>query len=53
MVDLVPNATLVPFTWLLAGAVLGYGEALVRNRHAPVTPVVAETGKARRPRTVL
>ena len=26
MVDLIPNATLTPVTWLLAGAVLGYAE---------------------------
>lgn len=30
MVDLVPNDTLIPFTWLLAGALLGYAEALAR-----------------------
>lgn len=29
MVDLLPNATLTPFTWLLAGALLGRVEALV------------------------
>lgn len=28
MVDLLPNATLIPFTWLIAGALLGYAEAL-------------------------
>ncbi|UVK40243.1 hypothetical protein LHFGNBLO_001687 [Mesorhizobium sp. AR10] len=28
LVDLLPNATLVPFTWLLGGAMLGYAEAL-------------------------
>ena len=28
MVDLLPNATLIPFTWLMAGALLGYAEAL-------------------------
>lgn len=32
LVDLVPNATLIPFTWLMAGAVLGYVEALVSTR---------------------
>jgi hypothetical protein len=28
LVDLLPNATLIPFTWLIAGAMLGYAEAL-------------------------
>jgi hypothetical protein len=28
MVDMLPNATLIPFTWLIAGALLGYAEAL-------------------------
>jgi hypothetical protein len=28
MVDLLPNATLIPFTWLIAGALLGYAETL-------------------------
>jgi hypothetical protein len=28
LVDLIPNATIVPFTWLLGGAILGYAESL-------------------------
>lgn len=28
MVDLLPNATLIPFTWLMAGAVMGYAQTL-------------------------
>lgn len=28
MLDLIPNATLIPFTWLLAGALLGHAERL-------------------------
>jgi hypothetical protein len=32
MVDMLPNATLIPFTWALAGALLGYAEALARAR---------------------
>jgi hypothetical protein len=28
MIDMLPNATLIPFTWLMAGALLGYAEAL-------------------------
>lgn len=35
MVDLLPNATLIPFTWLIAGALLGYAETLrVTNEDA-------------------
>ncbi|SEN84196.1 hypothetical protein SAMN04488103_108104 [Gemmobacter aquatilis] len=32
LVDLLPNATLIPFTWLMAGAVLGRAEAMARER---------------------
>lgn len=34
LVDLLPNDTLIPFTWLMAGAVLGWAEALAAARHA-------------------
>ena len=48
LVDLLPNATLIPFTWLLAGALLGHAElqanraraARLKNcarQHAPCT----------------
>jgi hypothetical protein len=39
LVDLLPNATLVPLTWLIAGALLGHAEAMAR-----------ETARARRER---
>lgn len=32
MVDLLPNGTLVPVSWLMAGAVFGHAEALRRDR---------------------
>lgn len=32
MVDLLPNATIVGITWLMAGALMGYAEALIRDR---------------------
>lgn len=32
MVDLIPNATLTPLTWLIAGALLGHAEMLRRRR---------------------
>ena len=51
MVDLLPNATLTPLTWLAAGAVLGQAERLKRRRRreALVRGVLAE----RHPRTVI
>lgn len=32
MIDLIPNATLIPFTWLISGALLGYAEARLGQR---------------------
>ncbi len=32
MLDMLPNATLIPFTWLMAGALLGRAEALALAR---------------------
>lgn len=32
LADLLPNATLIPFTWLMAGALLGHAEALAAAR---------------------
>jgi len=32
MLDLIPNATLIPFTWLLCGSMLGYAEKLAEVR---------------------
>lgn len=34
VLDLLPNATLTPLTWLIAGALLGYGERALRE-HLP------------------
>lgn len=34
LVDLLPNATLIPFTWLMAGALMGYAEDLATRRRA-------------------
>ena len=31
MLDMLPNATLIPFTWLIAGAILGYAEDMRRT----------------------
>ncbi|QLQ20403.1 MAG: hypothetical protein HZT43_20105 [Exiguobacterium profundum] len=37
LVDLLPNATLVPLTWLIGGALLGQAEALRRSGQAAQT----------------
>lgn len=34
LVDLLPNATLIPFTWLLAGALLGHAELVANRAHS-------------------
>lgn len=45
LVDLIPNATLIPFTWLIAGALLGYA-SLRETAVAPAKPVVREASRA-------
>lgn len=50
LVDLLPNATLIPFTWLIAGALHGYAQAL-RTRtptvhDARVAPMLQRRAKA-------
>jgi hypothetical protein len=51
IVDMLPNATLVPFTWLMAGALLGYAEALATGPAATAAePVDREPAP---PRTIL
>ncbi len=39
LVDLLPNATLVPLTWLIGGALLGHAEALRREEQVPASAV--------------
>jgi hypothetical protein len=54
MVDMLPNATLIPFTWALAGALLGYAEALARARRGARAATWREGLHAGRPsRTVI
>ncbi len=54
MVDLLPNATLIPFTWAMGGALLGYAEALARDRRAGREAAVrAGLHGGRRRRTVI
>ena len=50
LLDMLPNATLIPFTWLIAGALLGLCEERVAAR-APLAP--EEAPAPARPRTVL
>ena len=57
MVDMLPNATLIPFTFLLAGAALGYAESLARAPAAAPSatpePEAEIAGLPDRPRTIL
>lgn len=53
MIDMLPNATLIPFTWLLAGAVLGHVEAARRGVVVPAAARARATAVPKRPRTVL
>lgn len=41
LVDLLPNATLIPFTWLIAGALLGHAEQMARDAEARRRQAVA------------
>lgn len=50
MVDMLPNATLTPLTWLIAGALLGHAEALRAER---VERQQREKVLSSRPRTIL
>lgn len=52
MVDLLPNATLTPLTWLITGALLGHAEALGAARRAERHQRRADV-LARGPRTIL
>lgn len=69
LVDLLPNATLIPMTWLIAGALLGYAETLrvtteearrarMRHSHSGVvmgleTPAPTRSPRRKAPRTLL
>ena len=45
LIDLIPNATLTPLTWLLAGAILGYAEAFsTQKQPEAAVPVAAVPG---------
>jgi hypothetical protein len=51
LIDMLPNATLIPFTWLLAGALLGHAEALKAGR--AVAAGAAPPPEPARARTIL
>jgi len=51
LLDMLPNDTLIPFTWLMAGAVLGHAEALAIARRA--AHKAAFSARLPRERTVL
>ncbi len=56
LIDLLPNATLVPLTWLIAGALLGQAQAAAagagQGAAGPAPPAAAAAAPAR-PRTLL
>lgn len=50
LADLLPNATLVPLTWLVAGALLGQAEALAlarRQAKAAASPALSPKERGR------
>ncbi|MGR3715051.1 MAG: hypothetical protein ACU0A6_18230 [Shimia sp.] len=51
LIDLLPNATLTPTTWLIAGTLFGHAERLARRRKDG--PAEAETPTQETPKTVL
>jgi hypothetical protein len=56
IVDLLPNATLTPMTWLLAGCLMGYAERLAEKRKSLAQPAATEPQAdpvTQKPRTVL
>ncbi len=52
MIDLLPNSSLTPITWLMAGAMLGYVEALARG-HVPEAAEAVAAVRPARPRTLM
>jgi len=52
LIDLLPNSSLTPFTWLMTGALLGYVEVLQGGR-IPAMPAPGITGLQKAPRTIL
>lgn len=53
LADLLPNATLIPFTWLIAGAILGHAEQLAADRRAAAQAAWRASLPQGGPRTVL
>lgn len=53
LVDMLPNATLVPLTWMMAGAVLGHAEGLARARRAARAAAIRARWHPKAGRTVL
>jgi hypothetical protein len=50
LLDLLPNATLIPFTWLMAGALLGEAERLALLRRDREMEAARQGMHAGRPR---
>ncbi len=53
LLDLLPNGTLIPFSWLMAGALLGQAEALARQRKLDRAADIAAQWHPKAGRTVI
>ncbi|WP_415233550.1 hypothetical protein [Pseudorhodobacter sp.] len=54
LADLLPNATLIPFTWLMAGALMGYAESLgLQANTQAIAMANARLAPRSDPRTIL
>ena len=53
LLDLLPNGTLIPFSWLMAGALLGQAEALARQRKLDRKADIAAQWHPKAGRTVI
>jgi hypothetical protein len=53
LIDLLPNSPLRPFTWLMAGALLGFAERLTRNVPLPSASANAPLPTRPKRRTIL
>lgn len=58
LIDMLINATLIPFTWMIAGALLGYAERLAEQRapsdvRPPLRAVMGRAPRTRGRRTIL
>ncbi|MEP2530311.1 hypothetical protein [Shimia sp.] len=53
LIDLLPNATLTPMTWVISGMLLGHAEMLARRRHENQISPQTEIPEPQKRRTIL